>query len=64
MYDLKVRVSPEDYIRMKKDCDGLGMSCDHLCPVDLNGAYVPMTKNGKDNLEIVAEDIKERFGLK
>ena len=61
-------VPAEKYNKLKHEYEEMGMSTDHLKPVDIHYGYVPMnvTKESKDSshdLEMSAKCNNERFGL-
>lgn len=56
-------VAVEDYQRIKEQYKEWGLSAEHLIPVDLNGAFVPLEKDAQSNFEKAGCNAACRFGL-
>ena len=61
-------VPAEKFNKLKQEYDEMGMSTDHLIPVDIHYGYVPMnvtkeSKESKHDLEMSHKCNLKRFGL-
>ena len=59
----KMRVKSDRYNKVKRELEEMGMSTDHLYPVDLYDKCVPTSKNDPDNLAKISQDNKDAYGL-
>ena len=60
---MSVYVRSDYYMQAKKRYEDMGMSSDHIIPVDMTGAYVPFDKDDPDNLAKTEQLNNERFGF-